>query len=38
VFLRLTADDFRSGWSLDWSPRVGDAAMLAQLDWPQRRR
>jgi hypothetical protein len=36
VFLPLTAADFRSGWSLEWSPELDSAPLLTPLEQSKR--
>jgi hypothetical protein len=37
VFLPLTASDFRSGWTLDWSPELRSSSLLTPPEHSKRR-
>jgi hypothetical protein len=36
VFLPLTAADFRSGWTLDWSPELRSSSLPTPPEQPKR--
>jgi hypothetical protein len=36
VFLPLTAADFRSGWTLDWSPELRSSSLPTPPEQPER--